>query len=123
MPKYVSLFKYTHDAARSMVQHPADRGESAAAAIENAGGTMELFYWMLGDYDGIVVYEVPDEAAAAAYSLAVSNSGRIAAHETFQLVDAGAAQRAMAMAPDVIREYRPPGAPAEWREGYDELGG
>ena len=122
MPKYVSLFSYDADAVARMVRHPADRAEAAAVAIENAGGRMERFYWMLGHYDGLVVYEMPDEAAAVAFGIAVAGSGRITRHETHQLVDAEGAWRAVEMAPTVISGYRPPGAPADWREGYDELG-
>jgi hypothetical protein len=76
---------------------------------------------MLGHYDGFVVYEMPDEIAAAAYGLAVSSSGRIDAHETHQLIDTAGALQALAIAPGIVQRYRPPGAPADWREGYDAL--
>src|SRR5205085_1428334 len=48
MPKYLSLFAYTGEAWSRMVAHPNDRTEAARKLIEDMGGTMECFYWMLG---------------------------------------------------------------------------
>lgn len=123
MPIYVSLFSYDAAAWGQMVRHPADRADAAATAIANAGGRMESFYWMLGSYDGMVIYDMPDAAAAGAFGLAVSSSGRVARHETHQLLDGEATSRAVAMAPEIIRDYRPPGAPSDWRAEYDEIRG
>jgi uncharacterized protein with GYD domain len=122
MPKYVSFFSYTGDAWGRMVETPADRAEAARAAIEGAGGRMESFYWMMGHSDGFVVYSMPDEVAAAAYSAAVSSSGRLARQETFQVLDMAEGQRALERARDVARAYRPPGASGDWMAEYDQLG-
>ncbi len=122
MPKYVSTFSYTGDAWARMLEHPADRAEAARAAIEDAGGAMEGFYWMLGTADGFVVYSMPDAIAAAAYSAAVSASGRLSRQETFELLDMEEGRTALERARDVSRTYRPPGAPGDWRVEYDALG-
>jgi uncharacterized protein with GYD domain len=122
MPHYVSFFRYTGEAWARMVQYPADRAEAARAAIEAAGGTMEAFYWMMGEHDGFVVYTMPDEMAAAAYSAAVEASGRLARQETHQVLDMGDVVKALERAREVSREYRPPGASANWRAEYDALG-
>jgi uncharacterized protein with GYD domain len=122
MPKYVSFFSYTGDAWAQMVEHPADRAEAARAAIEGAGGEMESFYWMLGNADGFVIYSMPDEVAAAAYSAAVSGSGRLARQETFQVLDMTGGREALERAREVSADYRPPGAPVDWKAEYDQLG-
>jgi uncharacterized protein with GYD domain len=122
MPKYVSFFSYTGEAWARMLERPEDRAEAARAAIEGAGGRMEGFYWMMGPSDGFVVYSMPDEMAAAAYSAAVVSSGRLARQETFQVLDMADGQRALERASEVSRAYRPPGAPGDWMEGYDQLG-
>ena len=122
MSRYVSFFSYTGEAWGQMVDHPADRAEAARAAIEQAGGHMDAFYWTLGRYDGFVVYDMPDPLSAAAYSAAVCASGRLARQETCQVLDDADAQAVLARAGSVARSYRPPGAPADWREGYDALG-
>lgn len=122
MPKYVSLFRYTGDAWQQMVTNPVDRADAARAVIEEAGGDMHEFFWMLGDFDGLVIYSMPSEQAAAAYSAAVSTTGRIAAQRTHQLLDSDDATAALSLAGVLQGHYRPPGAPSGWRSDYDTLG-
>src|SRR5205823_1048601 len=55
MARYVAFFSYTGEAAARMVAHPEDRAEAARAVIEAAGGRLEAFYWMFGDYDGLAI--------------------------------------------------------------------
>lgn len=121
MPRYVSFFSYTGEAWQRMVDQPADRAEAARTTIESAGGRMEAFFWMLGHYDGLVIYSMPSEVEAAAYSATVSNSGRLARQETHQLLDTDEARRALELANDLRQVYRPPGARANWRADYDML--
>lgn len=122
MPNYISFFRYTGEAWRHMVDRPADRAEAARATIEDAGGTMSAFYWMLGEYDGFVIYEMPSEIAAAAYSAAVTTSGRLALQRTHQLLDPGQAQNALTLAARLREVYRPPGSGENWRAEYDAIG-
>lgn len=121
MPSYISLFTYTGDAWHDMVKTPADRAEAARAVIADAGGHMTAFHWMLGPYDGLVIYTMPNEVAASAFSAAVSTSGLIARLETHQLLDSGQAMDALAMAHELRRSYRPPGASENWRAEYDSM--
>ena len=104
-----------------MLEAPEDRAETARAAIEGAGGQMEAFYWMMEPSDGFVIYSMPDETAAAAYS-AASSARRIGRQETFQVLDMADALRALERASEVSRAYRPPGAPGDWMAEYDQLG-
>ena len=66
MAKYLTFFSYTGEAAARLVGYPEDRAKAARAVIEGAGGRLETFYWMFGDYDGFVIYEVPDARTAGA---------------------------------------------------------
>ncbi len=122
MPTYVSLFRYTSEAWSQMVRNPSSRAEAAAAVIEQAGGEMLQFFWMLGDLDGLVIYSMPSERAAAAYSATVSTSGRIAEQRTHQLLDAEDATAALSLAGSLREHYQPPGASGDWRRDYDTLG-
>jgi len=120
MPKYVSLFAYTGEAWSRMVTHPSDRTEAARKLIQDMGGTMESFYWMLGEHDGLVIYEAPDAATVAAIVGGVHASKLIAHIETHQLVGPQDASAALALAASARAAYRPPGAP--WHPEYDALG-
>lgn len=122
MPRYVSLFSYTGDAWDRMVREPANRAEAARRTIEDAGGRMEAFYWMFGDHDGLVIFSMPTEAAAAAYSATVASSGRLGTHVTHQLLDMADATEALRLAQRIRRSYRPPGSGEDWRAEYDVLG-
>ena len=43
--------------------------------VKGVGGTLETFYYAFGEYDLIVIMDLPDNASAAALSLAVSAGG------------------------------------------------
>jgi uncharacterized protein with GYD domain len=122
LPTYVTFFTYARDAWARMVDHPDDRAEATRMAVEGVGGQLKAFYWMLGPWDGFAVYSVPTQVAAASLGAGVAGSGRVAQQQTFQVIDMEEARQALELASAVARTYRPPGAPADWREGYDQLG-
>ncbi len=122
MPTFLTFFTYEKDSWRRMVGQPEDRAEAGRALVEAAGGTMVAFYWMLGEHDGLVIYEAPDAETVAAVTAAVAASGRVIGHRTSQLLTSDELRRALEMARGLTEAYRPPGAPENWRAGYDELG-
>lgn len=122
MPKYVTFFSYTSEAWARMVERPDDRAAAARAAIEGVGGELLAFYWMFGPSDGFAIYSVPHEIAAASLGAGVAGTNQVARQETFQVLDMDEGKQALELAAAVARSYRPPGAPRDWREGYDQLG-
>ena len=46
-------------------------------AIEALGGALESFYFVFGDDDVIVIYDLPDNETAAAFAMETSSSGRV----------------------------------------------
>jgi uncharacterized protein with GYD domain len=46
------------------------------------GGTLECFYFALGAEDLIVICDLPDNVSAAAFSLAINNSGKARGYVT-----------------------------------------
>ena len=122
MPKYVSHFIYTGEAWDRMIKKPGNRALAARALIEEIGGTMEVFYWMLGEWDGLVIYEVPDVAAAAALSARVASSGLLKTVATHQLLSADEGHAALLAAKAAGTAYQPPGAQRGWHSDYDSVG-
>jgi uncharacterized protein with GYD domain len=120
MLKYVSQFSYTGEAWDRMITRPGNRAVAARALIEEIGGQMESFYWMLGEWDGLVIYEMPDVSAAAAFSGRVTSSGLLRAVATHQLITSDEAHSALQMAKAAGAVYQPPGAPRDWRSDYAE---
>lgn len=121
MSTYLALFTYEKDAWRDMVRRPEDREVAARAVIDAAGGNLMAFYWMLGDHDGLAIYEAPDAAAAASVTAAILASGRIADVRTHALLASTETLEALERASEVAKSYRPPGgARGEWRADFDE---
>lgn len=110
MPRFITFFSYTAEAAKAMIERPSDRSAAGKALAESLGGTQEAFYWMHGKHDGFLITNMPDGVAAAALSAAVVATGAVEGLETHQIFDhdeqAGIAKQA-----DTARKaYKPPTA-------------
>ena len=88
MPKYAVFFTLKAEAIARAMQHPSDRVAVVSKAVESAGGKLEGYYLMFGQYDGFVIVDLPDSRAAAASSLAVSSTGAFEHLETHELIEA-----------------------------------
>jgi uncharacterized protein with GYD domain len=121
VPTYLAQFTYEKAAWRDMVRRPEDREAAARAVIDAAGGSLLAFYWMLGDHDGLAIYEAPDAPAAAAVTVAILASGRISDVRTNALLAGPEALGALRRAKEVAGAYRPPGGvPEDWRVDFEE---
>jgi len=87
MAKYAIFFRFTSQAIKGLIETPSDRAAIVAKLAEQAGGRMEAYYLMFGDWDGFVIAEAPDSKSAAAMSLAVTSSGAFAQLKTHELID------------------------------------
>lgn len=107
MAKYMVLFNFGSDAIRRFVASPSDRAAVVRGLVESVGGSLECYYWMFGQYDGMAVFELPDADTAAATILAIVSSGAFTRLETHELIEASdltsIAERARGIA------YQPPG--------------
>ena len=105
MPKYLFEVSYSPAGAAGLMRDGGTKRRAAAAAlVESLGGSMETMYFAFGDSDAYAIVDLPDQAAAAAASLAVNASGAAVGHLTVLLtpeeLDA-ASQRSV--------DYTPPG--------------
>ena len=76
MAKFLVQMSYSTDGAKGLRKDGGTkRVKVVSKALESIGGTVESFYFSFGVYDVVLVVDVPDNAAAAAVSLAVSASG------------------------------------------------
>jgi uncharacterized protein with GYD domain len=58
------------------------RRAAPESAVKGVGGKLEAFYFAFGETDVFAIAELPDNASAAAVSLAVSGSGAVNARTT-----------------------------------------
>ena len=79
MPKYLVKARYTTEGAKGLVREGGSgRREAVQKTLKSVGGKLEAFYYAFGGVDAYIVFDVPDNASAAAVSLAANQSGAIA---------------------------------------------
>jgi len=76
MPTYIALMKYTEQGIKAVKDHPKRR-EAAGKAIEAMGGKLLHSYLTMGQYDVVVVVEMPDDDAAAKLALVTGMQGNV----------------------------------------------
>lgn len=76
MPAYVMLFNFTEQGISNAKESP-NRAKAFAQAIEAAGGRMIGIWWLLGQYDGLVILEAPDDEAATHLLLGLGMLGNV----------------------------------------------
>ena len=98
MPLYMTQFSYTAEAWKALVKKPEDRAVVFAKHAEKLGGRMVSLYYCMGDYDGLVIYEAPDEKTAAALVFTVVSPGHLKATKTTPLMTVEETMEAMGKA-------------------------
>ena len=68
MPRYVMLLKYTDKGIVGIKDSPK-RADAFRALAAKHGAKVETQLWTMGEYDGLVVLTVPEEAHMAALAL------------------------------------------------------
>jgi uncharacterized protein with GYD domain len=58
-----------------MIKKPQDRVAAVRKAVEKLGGKVGSFWMTFGDYDLVGILEMPDNASAAAFAMAVAAGG------------------------------------------------
>jgi len=110
MPKFITFFSYTGEAAKAMIARPSDRTAAAKALVESVGGTLDGFFWMQGKHDGFLLTTLPDGVAAAALAGAAASTGAITGFETHQIFDHDEQADIVTRAKAATSAYRPPTA-------------
>jgi uncharacterized protein with GYD domain len=109
MAKYAVLGGYTAEAWSKMIDNPGDRTAAVTKVVEGLGGKLESFYWSFGDDDFLGIIEVPDDTAAAAFSVAVGSTGSLRNLRTIKLISLGDGAKMLEKAKAAKAAYAPPG--------------
>ena len=110
MPTYMIQAAYANEAWARLVQRPENRAEALRPVIERLGGKMVSWYYALGDYDVVVLAELPSDIAAAAASMAIAAGKAVKAIKTTQLLNPEEGFDALLLAQGA--GYPPPGGQA-----------
>ena len=74
MPAYVSLFNFTAQGIKA-VKGTVERTQMIKKAAEADGGRVIGVWWLMGQYDGILISEAANEESAARMVLAAGMAG------------------------------------------------
>jgi uncharacterized protein with GYD domain len=77
----MTQFAYIPETWKAFAKNPEDRSSVFRELVERLGGQLLSFYYCFGEYDGVVIFEAPDEATATATITAIT-PGHLKATET-----------------------------------------
>jgi len=106
MGHYLIQVAYSASGVKALVGKPQPRKDVVERTLASFGGKLLSFYFAFGDYDVVLIAELPNNEAAAAVALATSASGAIAKFHTTVLMSPEEGVRAMTKAS--AAQYAPP---------------
>jgi uncharacterized protein with GYD domain len=108
MPHYLQQVAYSREGWEAVVANPQNRIEAVRPAVEKLGGKIESAWFSFGDYDIVVITEMPDNVSAAAMAMAFAAGGACKSVQTTPLISTEEAIQALKKARDC--GYRPAAA-------------
>jgi uncharacterized protein with GYD domain len=76
MPTYVMLANWTDQGIRNVKESPK-RLDMAKRFLKDMGGEFKTIYLTMGDYDLVAIYEAPDDAVAARFTMQLGMLGNV----------------------------------------------
>jgi uncharacterized protein with GYD domain len=76
MPTFVSLISLTQRGEED-IKHTVDRASAFRKTAEKAGARVKEVYWTLGNYDGVLIFDAPDDETATSLLLSLSSKGNV----------------------------------------------
>jgi uncharacterized protein with GYD domain len=73
---YVVLANWTEQGMRAIRESPS-RLDAAKKQLQEMGGGFIAFYMTMGEHDMVLVYEAPDDAVAARFTLLLGGQGNL----------------------------------------------
>ena len=77
MPGYIILAKWTQTRVAEVKNSP-ERMKQGRAVAEKLGGKVVGMWVTMGEYDGVIVVEMPDDQTAATFALGLASQGSAA---------------------------------------------
>ena len=106
MPHYLVQAAYSTEALAALKKNPQNRFEMIESLLRSLGGRLEAGYFCFGEYDVVMIVEMPDNTAVAGLAIGVAGSGALKAMRTTPLLTAEEGVGAMQAAGQL--DYQPP---------------
>ena len=108
MPLYMYQAAYTPESWAAQIKNPQNRVETVGPQLCQAVGGKFVGGWLcFGDYDLVLIADVPDNESMAAVALGVAAGGAIKASKTTVLMTGTEGEGAMKKADAVTKAYKP----------------
>ena len=101
MAFYMIQAAYTAEAWATMAKNPQDRSIAVRELAQKLGGRLISVYFCFGEYDVMVLTEMPDDNSALATSLAAVTPGHLKSIKTTRLFTVEESMEAMRKAGSV----------------------
>jgi uncharacterized protein with GYD domain len=101
MATYMMQISYTPEHFAALGKQPKDRTEDIRGVLQRDDGRLIGFWYSFGDQDAVLLFEAPNERAAAAAVLTGISGGHIRSSKTTQLLSPKDAMEAMSQAASV----------------------
>lgn len=109
MPYYLARAKVSKDYMKALVERPEDRLVTTTRFLKGIGGRLHNYFFSFGEYDIILLFELPGNVDAATLSMVLSASGSVTEIDTTVLLTTEEAVEAMKKSGDAMGVYVPPG--------------
>lgn len=76
MHTFIALLNFTDQGIQNLRDSP-HRADMFLEVAERAGARVKEVYWTLGNHDGVLVIEAPDDETAAAVLLSLGAAGNV----------------------------------------------
>ena len=108
MALYMFQFAYTSDSWAAQVKSPQNRVETVGkAACEAVGGKFIGGWLSLGEYDAVLIADLPDIESISALALAVVAGGAIKSSKTTPLLSGSQGVEALKKVEKINKVYKP----------------
>lgn len=95
MSYYLVQAAYTPEAWAILTKNPQNRIEAIKPAVENLGGKVEGGWFSFGEFDVVLILNMPDNISAAAMAMAFAAGGALKSIKTTPLLTPDEAMDAM----------------------------
>jgi uncharacterized protein with GYD domain len=107
MPHYLARAKISKDMINALVSRPEDRLLATTRFLQQIGGRLHNYFFSFGEYDIVLLFELPDNVSAASLAMTLSAAGSVTEIETTPLLTMEEAVAAMKAAGQATGVYVP----------------
>lgn len=79
MKRFITLLTFTEQGIGSIQDSP-QRADAFIKTATKYGCKVNALYWTVGDYDGLISYDAPDDETATALMVKLSSAGNVKTH-------------------------------------------